>query len=553
MRRFNSRTGGVYFMAKFIRIFISERHLLLIRIGVWSLTFVLTLGLLAMLAAHQLGEAMASLSRSGLEQSARQTHAVDFALSLLKTQATAAPCTPAFRDQLRQVAYLPDGLNEFLYAPGGQVQCSVSIDRFAVPFDLGRPDIAAAKPGDLSFWIDRNLEFVRLIGLAGTVELSEPFAVVVPSQKLGADVPSWMSFETVLAAPDGRWWHRGGEAGLYERAKATQAGGWSLAGAFSLHRLSCDESGLNCIAIEAATGDVFKLNLGLAAMALVFAALLAGWLAERSNGAIRRYWSLEARFRRHLDARSIVCAYQPIMNLKTGEMTGCEVLARWRDVDDTVLLPDKFLAIVEKHDLTRHFTRMVAERAFAELSAALPPDRRLQVNFNIFPRDLDCTALRQIFATFEPARERFQLVLEIIESDALVVDEVQREIDALRRAGIKVCIDDFGTGFSNIHNLAALTVDCVKLDRAFAMAPDNSMMALMLGHAIDMVRASGRSMVVEGVETAERLAQLRDQPCPIDHVQGYFISRPLPIARFAEFIASRTAPQKAARVMEAAE
>jgi len=96
-------------------------------------------------------------------------------------------------------------------------------------------------------------------------------------------------------------------------------------------------------------------------------------------------------------------------------------------------------------------------------------------------------------------------------------------------------------------------VDCVKLDRAFAMAPDNSMMALMLGHAIEMIRASGRAMVVEGVETAERLAQLRGQACPVDYVQGYFVSRPLPIARFAAFLAVRAAEKPAAPVLEAAE
>jgi len=74
-------------MAKFIRIFVSERHLLLIRIGVWSAMFALTLGLIAVVGVHQLGEAMRSLGRAGLEQSARQSRAVDFALNLLEYRA----------------------------------------------------------------------------------------------------------------------------------------------------------------------------------------------------------------------------------------------------------------------------------------------------------------------------------------------------------------------------------------------------------------------------------------------------------------------------------
>src|SRR5690606_2547396 len=100
-------------------------------------------------------------------------------------------------------------------------------------------------------------------------------------------------------------------------------------------------------------------------------------------------------------------------------------------------------------------------------------------------------------------------------------------------------IDDFGTGYSNMQNLAALSVDGVKLDRAFAMAPDNSMMAQMLGHAIEMIHATGRVMVVEGVETAERLALLRQMQARVDFVQGYFISRPLDIEAFAAFLKPR--------------
>jgi EAL domain-containing protein (putative c-di-GMP-specific phosphodiesterase class I) len=96
-----------------------------------------------------------------------------------------------------------------------------------------------------------------------------------------------------------------------------------------------------------------------------------------------------------------------------------------------------------------------------------------------------------------------------------------------------------------MQNLAGLAVDGVKLDRAFAMAPDNSMMAQMLRHAVEMIEETGRVMVVEGVETAERLALLRGMQARIDFVQGYFIARPLDIAGFAAFL-NENAPLRAA-------
>ena len=90
-----------------------------------------------------------------------------------------------------------------------------------------------------------------------------------------------------------------------------------------------------------------------------------------------------------------------------------------------------------------------------------------------------------------------------------------------------------------MQSLAALSVDGVKLDRAFAMAADDTMMARMLHHAIDMIHATGRVMVVEGVETGERLALLRQLTARIDFVQGYYISKPLQICPFVEYLESR--------------
>src|SRR5690606_23597403 len=122
--------------------------------------------------------------------------------------------------------------------------------------------------------------------------------------------------------------------------------------------------------------------VGVIVIALFVAAIVAAAITGYVNRAIARYWSFEARFRRHLDADSIVCVYQPVMELETGEITGCEVLARWRDLDDSLVFPDRFIDIVERHGMTQFFTWLVAQRAFKELSEHLPEGRRLQVNFN---------------------------------------------------------------------------------------------------------------------------------------------------------------------------
>ncbi|BCH24796.1 EAL domain-containing protein [Mesorhizobium sp. L-8-3] len=529
-------------MAKLVSVFISAGHRRLIVAAIWAAAFAFVLGLIGIVAARQVGIVMRAEIGSALERFERLDENVRNTFAMLHKDVTAEPCSPAFGSQLRKVAFLPDGLSEFIYAPDGVVRCSISAPRLAAPVALGAPDITA---DGVAIWLDRDLGFLRLDGLHGTIALSEPFAVVVPKQQIVTPFHPWVELETGLAAPDNSWWHRSGTPGINEHHENRLASGsaWSPlhAGAFVLRQ--CGGSGLQCVAARARLADILAAEWKRFLVALVGAALVAAWVAAQGSRLIRAYWSLEARFRRHLDAGSIVLAYQPIIHLESGRVSGCEVLARWRDVDDTILFPDAFIGIVERYDLTRRFTSLVAQRAFEELSS-LPDQVRLRVNFNIFPRDLDGDTLREIFSIFDQARERFEITLEIVESGAIQADSAQREIEELRRAGIDIYIDDFGAGYSNMANLATLSVDGVKLDRAFALAPDGSLTAQMLVHAVEMIRATGRAMVIEGVETAERLAQLRRWATPLDHAQGYFISRPLAIDRFAAFLADHE-PQPA--------
>ena len=93
-----------------------------------------------------------------------------------------------------------------------------------------------------------------------------------------------------------------------------------------------------------------------------------------------------------------------------------------------------------------------------------------------------------------------------------------------------------------MQNLGLIDIDGVKIDRSFAMAPDNSLMARILSHAIEMAHESRRAIVIEGVETRERFETLRANPL-VDYAQGYFISRPLDIDGLVAFVQSWTPPR----------
>ncbi|WP_024350387.1 EAL domain-containing protein [Aurantimonas coralicida] len=528
-------------MAKLVSLFISRRQQTIIAIVVGSLIFLVLTGGAGVFALYEARQSMRAESRVALAPYAQIRRNLDSTFAELEKQVTAAPCSAEFREQLRRVAFLPDGFHEFLYVVDGAALCSASIGVFETPLQFGEPDIRVG--AETVVWMQRDLSFSGFEGLFGSIVQEGDFAIVVRQDEVPHAVPQWMEFETVATASSGRRWHLDGVEGVFDANRQAAIDGTApLSG--TVRSIDCGDDGMICVATQASLTSLLARVAPYAIVALLFSALLSAVLAIQARALIVRRWAFDARFRRYLDAETVVCGYQPIMELATGRIAGCEVLARWRDIDDTIVYPDRFIPLVERYGLTRQFTRMVVEKAHRELSAAMPAGLLLKVTFNVFPRDLDSAVLCDIFGPFLAEPERFRVIIELVESDAIDMETAPREIERLRDTGIRTYIDDFGSGYSNIQNLAALSVDGVKLDRAFAMAPADSMMARMLYHAVEMIHSSGRMMVVEGIETAERLEELRAFRPAIDFVQGYHISRPLGIEPFAGFLADASRPDQ---------
>ncbi|MDQ8697929.1 EAL domain-containing protein [Hyphomicrobium sp. LHD-15] len=525
-------------MSVFVNAIVSGRHQRAIGLLLWlAVTACLLVGAF-LFGRHLLQDALRHEVAADLVQMDKLHNDLTSAFDALQAEATAAPCSDQFLRQLRGVAFRPDGLNEFIYAPDGMVTCSTSITQAQHALPLGEPDIGTKKSDGISYWIDKRLNYIGLPGMSGIVAHREPFAIVIPMQTFRANLSNAVKKEFVISSRGGRLWHMSGQRGVYRQATSESS---AIENLLIAREIGCGKLHNYCVATEmniASFVHTWRVDMLVAVLLIAFYAI---WPATTLQRWLSQYWSLESRFRRHLNADSIVCAYQPILNLKTGEISGCEVLARWRDVDGTIIAPDQFIDIVTRSGQTLEFTQMVADRAFLELSTTLPPTTHLQVNFNIFPRDLDCQALQSVFGSFMRDPTRFRLALEIVESDALCVDRAEREIEALAQSGIRTYIDDFGSGYSSIHRLASLAIHGVKLDRSFAMAPGESLMARMLVHALDMVGSCDREIVVEGIETQERL-DLMKQMQRVTYAQGYFISRPLSIERLAAFLAKPARP-----------
>jgi diguanylate cyclase (GGDEF)-like protein len=248
---------------------------------------------------------------------------------------------------------------------------------------------------------------------------------------------------------------------------------------------------------------------------------------------------LMAELRGAIDAGRLVLHYQPKLDLRTGRVSGCEALVRWDHPDLGLLPPGTFLPMAERTSIIRPLTRRVLEQALGDCAAWHALGIEAGVAVNVSARCLlDATFPDTVRDLLAAAGVRAPtLTLEITES-AIMADPALTAtvLDALHRMGVGLSVDDFGTGYSSLSYLQRLPVEELKIDRSFVAAMGQETSAVIVRSTIDLGRNLGLRVVAEGVEHEAVLGQLRELRCPV--VQGFLISRPLPVLALIDWLAS---------------
>jgi diguanylate cyclase len=249
------------------------------------------------------------------------------------------------------------------------------------------------------------------------------------------------------------------------------------------------------------------------------------------DGNTRERLQLVAELRAALatDPDQIVVYYQPKCAL-TGRAVGGEALVRWQHPDRGLVGPDKFLPAAEANSLMPALTRHVLRTALARCRRWRATDPLVTVSVNLSVTSLlDESLAEQICTALAEARvPPDALILEITETTIMMDPErSNRTLQALSERGIKLSIDDFGTGHCSLAYLRDLPVQELKLDRSFVQhiaVRDRD--AAIVRSTIDLAHSLGLTLVAEGVEDAVGAALLRDMGCDI--AQGYYFGRPQP-------------------------
>jgi sensor c-di-GMP phosphodiesterase-like protein len=235
--------------------------------------------------------------------------------------------------------------------------------------------------------------------------------------------------------------------------------------------------------------------------------------------------------------------YQPVMDIETGRLRGCEVLMRWVRPDGTVISPGAFMTFAETSGHVFEMTRQIMRKTCVEVGDLYYRNPDFKLSLNLFAGHFEdrriVDDLREIYGNSQIAFQ--QLVMEVTERQPLSDMETARKIIAEMQAlGLRVALDDVGTGHGGFAYLQKLGIDIIKIDKMFIDSlgtDDNS--TTIVDTMVELADNLGMGIIAEGVETMEQIERLR--ALGVSAAQGYIFSPPLPANLFidlAEALAS---------------
>lgn len=245
---------------------------------------------------------------------------------------------------------------------------------------------------------------------------------------------------------------------------------------------------------------------------------------------------IETRLKNALINGTLDLHYQPVIDLKSGKLTGAEALVRLTD-EGEMIGPDKFIPIAESAGLIGQLGEWVIAEVCQQHAEWLRDGMELTIAVNVSPLQFRqqgfADRLREIITDtgMDPSR------LEIEVTESAVMDNIHQAVEMLNRIkslGVRVALDDFGTGYSSLSSLTSLPLDKLKVDQSFVRRIERDPACRAVTEAIIALGRSLRlSVQGEGIESEDALLYLGEHGC--NQAQGYWFSKPLPAPEFVQW------------------
>ncbi len=237
-----------------------------------------------------------------------------------------------------------------------------------------------------------------------------------------------------------------------------------------------------------------------------------------------------------LKREEFVPYFQPVMNIDTGRIEGCEMLVRWIRPDGTTVSPGAFMSYCETSGHVFEMTRLLMRKSVAQLGGLYAHHPELKLSINLFAGHFDDRRIvEDVVAIFEGSDIAYdQLVFEVTERYPLRdIVQARKIIAELHALGCRVALDDTGTGHGGLAYIQQLGIDIVKIDKMFIDAMSSDLGAsTIVDVLVELANSLGMGVVAEGVENQDQLERLREKG--VTSAQGYIFAPALPAKLFID-------------------
>jgi diguanylate cyclase (GGDEF)-like protein len=267
------------------------------------------------------------------------------------------------------------------------------------------------------------------------------------------------------------------------------------------------------------------------------------YYSRKMNEESAEILKIESKLRHALENNALALHYQPQINLVTGQISGVEALLRWEDPELGKVPPDVFIPIAEEYGLIVAISEWVINEACRQAQHwAQAFSMPITMSINISAVHFNSQNLETMIASALEATGLNPNYLELELTETSILQDLNQAIETLetfKSMGLKLALDDFGTGYSSLSYLMKLPFDRLKIDQSFIRnLKTETKGTAIVAAIISMSHSLGMSVIAEGVEQEEHVQVLLQMRC--DHVQGYYISRPITAHKFEDFIRHRT-------------
>ena len=215
--------------------------------------------------------------------------------------------------------------------------------------------------------------------------------------------------------------------------------------------------------------------------------------------------------------------------MRRNKVIGVEELLRWKDFQDRNVSIDKIINIIEDAGFVNQLTKWVVMKVTKQLSEWHKLGFDFRVYVNLSGKDLNDSIVNYTKKCIDrysvnPSYIEYELTERtIIENDGKAVDI----LNEFKEMGLKISIDDYGTGYNSLMNMLSFPIDCIKIDKYFINNMIHNQGIKLVEDIINLIHNLGKEVCAEGVETIEQLQLLREMDC--DYVQGFYFSKPVPV------------------------